>query len=395
MSSTPMKETLNSSGRSESPASILKNRKITQHLKNVLEQSPRDLLVHHELSVNEMPGGLREAYIRGHYREPHQKFTSYLGSIFEIHNESLNIWTAILSVVCIFVWFWRHCMERSIFSTPEAWPITLVAGAMMTTHIASANAHTMCHHSVEYSGVFYMFDYFGITIYLYLAAIATFVYSVPLPNTQTLMTVVLVLSLFNSVAWPVFCSRALAAYRRTNELSQRPSLSTQLFLLNCFNAAFCGLCGLIRVYNLPIWTAAGKVAVAVGTKDDVQPDIGGYWYLAWLLVSLADLAVYKFHIPESLIPPKSRSSWLWDIFHSHTIHHVLALGSHLCHLEALETDWETKLLPGQSEDMLWALQNVSTIALIVSLSNFSVIFVLVENFFTFIRHFRKMSHLMM
>ena len=96
MSSTPMKETLNSSGRSESPASILKNRKITQHLKNVLEQSPRDLLVHHELSVNEMPGGLREAYIRGHYREPHQKFTSYLGSIFEIHNESLNIWTAIL-----------------------------------------------------------------------------------------------------------------------------------------------------------------------------------------------------------------------------------------------------------------------------------------------------------
>ena len=96
MSRTPMKETLNSSGRSESPASILKNRKITQHLKNVFEQSPRDLLVHHELSVNEMPGGLREAYIRGHYREPHQKFTSYLGSIFEIHNESLNIWTAIL-----------------------------------------------------------------------------------------------------------------------------------------------------------------------------------------------------------------------------------------------------------------------------------------------------------
>ena len=88
------------------------------------------------------------------------------------------------------------------------------------------------------------------------------------------MCVRLVLSLFNSVAWPVFCSRALAAYRRTNELSQRPSLSTQLFLLNCFNAAFCGLCGLIRVYNLPIWTAAGKVAVAVGTKDDVQPDIG-------------------------------------------------------------------------------------------------------------------------
>ncbi|XP_075256194.1 membrane progestin receptor alpha-like [Convolutriloba macropyga] len=365
-------------GRSDSPASILKNRKLA-----LLE---RDLLVHHDLSVEDMPGGLRERYIAGHYREPHQKFSSYLGSIFEIHNESLNIWTAILSVICIFVWFWRHCMERSIFSTPEAWPITLVAGAMITTHVASANAHTMCHHSVEYSGVFYMFDYFGITIYLYLAAVATFVYSVPLGSTQTLMTVVLVLSLFNSVAWPWFCSRALAAYRRTNELSQRPSLSTQLFLLNCFNGAFCGLCGAIRVYNLPIWGL--KFGKVLGSTVD---DLGGYWYLAWLVVSFCDLTVYKFHIPESLLPPKIRASGLWDIFHSHTIHHLLALASNLCHLEALETDWERKLLPGQSEEMLWALQNVSTIALIVSLSNFSVIFVLVENFFSFIRQFRKTS----
>ena len=64
-------------------------------------------------------------------------------------------------------------------------------GAMITTHIASANAHTMCHHSVEYSGVFYMFDYFGITIYLYVSGICTFVYSYPLSSNQDLMTITL------------------------------------------------------------------------------------------------------------------------------------------------------------------------------------------------------------
>ena len=63
---------------------------------------------------------------------------------------------------------------------------------MITTHVASANAHTMCHHSVEYSGVFYMFDYFGITIYLYLSGISTFVYSYPLDSNQDLMTITLV-----------------------------------------------------------------------------------------------------------------------------------------------------------------------------------------------------------
>ena len=62
----------------------------------LLEQGSKELIVHHELSALEVPGGIREKYIKGHYREPHQKFTSYLGSIFEVHNESLNIWTAIL-----------------------------------------------------------------------------------------------------------------------------------------------------------------------------------------------------------------------------------------------------------------------------------------------------------
>ena len=74
------------------------NQNLRDQIKAVIEQ---DLLAHHELSAHEVPGGLRERYISGHYRKPHKNFSSYLGSIFQIHNESLNIWTAIIRFLAL------------------------------------------------------------------------------------------------------------------------------------------------------------------------------------------------------------------------------------------------------------------------------------------------------
>jgi len=117
-------------------------------------------------SQREVPAVFREKGILYGFRSPDQPWIYYLASLFQSHNELLNIWTHLIGMFIV-IWSGIKFMIEgvSVISNPLFWPLLSGLVATFLMYSLSTLAHTFQSRSEIAHYVFFMFDYAGIGIY--------------------------------------------------------------------------------------------------------------------------------------------------------------------------------------------------------------------------------------
>lgn len=102
---------------------------------------------------NEVPAVFSEPYIKGGYRAPYQPLHYYVRSLFFYHNELINMWTALLTLVA-HLYLFNFCHQLDM--------LFMLNLAATLIHVYSFVAHTFSHHSAKMHVACYMLDFLGI-----------------------------------------------------------------------------------------------------------------------------------------------------------------------------------------------------------------------------------------
>ncbi|ELT90045.1 hypothetical protein CAPTEDRAFT_126366 [Capitella teleta] len=104
----------------------------------------------------------REPFIKTGYRQPYRPWSYYIGSLFRVHNETLNVWShlAYLAIFLRHVYVLRAELDYS--ADPLAWPMLGFAAGTIAYTALSAMAHLLQSRSEMSHYVCYQLDYAGI-----------------------------------------------------------------------------------------------------------------------------------------------------------------------------------------------------------------------------------------
>ncbi|CAJ1083592.1 progestin and adipoQ receptor family member VII%2C a [Xyrichtys novacula] len=134
-----------------------------------------------------MPGTVRDAEVPSYFRERHvttgyrplnQNWRYYFLSLFQRHNETINVWTHLLACLILLVKLFQLCETVDFVSDPHSWPLFVLVLSSMIYSAFSALAHLLGGKSEVYHYVFFFLDYVGVAQYQYGSAIVHFYYAV-------------------------------------------------------------------------------------------------------------------------------------------------------------------------------------------------------------------------
>ncbi|XP_029299150.1 membrane progestin receptor alpha-B-like [Cottoperca gobio] len=126
----------------------------------------------------EVPYYFRERYVCTGYRPINQNWRYYILSLFQRHNETVNIWTHLLAFAVILIKFGQLAETVDFVSDPHSWPLLILILSSLIYSAFSVAAHLLggkselCHYS------FFFLDYVGVAQYQYGSAIVHFYYAV-------------------------------------------------------------------------------------------------------------------------------------------------------------------------------------------------------------------------
>uniref|UniRef100_A0A3B4TPV0 Progestin and adipoQ receptor family member 8 n=1 Tax=Seriola dumerili TaxID=41447 RepID=A0A3B4TPV0_SERDU len=113
----------------------------------------------------DVPPLFRERFILGGYRPVGLSWRSYVLSLFQIHNETLNVWSHLLAAVCVLLRFMGP--EGQGFSLDvSSLPLVLYCSSNYCA-CCSAVAHLLQSHSEHAHYSLFFLDYVGVAVYQY------------------------------------------------------------------------------------------------------------------------------------------------------------------------------------------------------------------------------------
>lgn len=126
------------------------------------------------LSDSQVPKLFRETGLKCGYRKPYQSIRYYLASIFQIHNETVNIWTHLIG--CFVIWFViaEYHKILDFWSNKQSWSIMILGICVIITHLLSTIAHIFNSKSEKWNYNCWMIDYMGCNIYGFGSGIEAF-----------------------------------------------------------------------------------------------------------------------------------------------------------------------------------------------------------------------------
>ncbi|XP_027522559.1 membrane progestin receptor gamma isoform X3 [Corapipo altera] len=170
------------------------------------------------LSIHQVPKGYREQGILFGYRPPRSSATDCLLSVFQMTNETLNIWTHFLPA-WYFVWTLLGRLQGG-WEDPQAWPLLAYLVTCCIYPLASSCAHTFSTMSCRARHLCYFCDYAALSTYSLGSALAYSAYVFPLEWVgSTFHHCYVPVAVFNTVV-----STSLSCYSRFLEV-ERPRLS--------------------------------------------------------------------------------------------------------------------------------------------------------------------------
>ncbi|CAH1259016.1 PAQR8 [Branchiostoma lanceolatum] len=119
------------------------------------------------LTVDEVPDAHKEPFVLTGYRPPHRPWRYYLMSIFSLHNETLNVWTHLITCIYVLYMLNTYCGEVDYTDGVSGKLFLFYGISNFTLHFLSSCAHLLCSRSVAASHIAFSFDYMGIAFYLF------------------------------------------------------------------------------------------------------------------------------------------------------------------------------------------------------------------------------------
>lgn len=126
----------------------------------------------------EVPPYFRERYVCTGYRPLDQNWRYYFLSLFQRHNETVNIWTHLLAFLVFLVKFRQLAETVDFVSDPHSWPLLILIVSSLTYSAFSAAAHLLGGKSELCHYCFFFLDYVGVAQYQYGSAVVHFYYAV-------------------------------------------------------------------------------------------------------------------------------------------------------------------------------------------------------------------------
>lgn len=117
------------------------------------------------ISRDEVPVLFREEHVKRGFRMIHQPWSYYICSIFQLHNESMNVWTHIVASVLLSYKLADYASQIDFASDPHSWPLLAGLLSSITLYTFSSAAHCLQSKSELVHYVTFMFDYTGIGLY--------------------------------------------------------------------------------------------------------------------------------------------------------------------------------------------------------------------------------------
>ncbi|XP_075454700.1 membrane progestin receptor beta-like [Ascaphus truei] len=126
---------------------------------------------------SDVPRLFREPYIQTGYRPTDQDWRYYFLSLFQKHNESINVWTHLLVALVVLLRFRSFAEAESLSWESISWPLYIYVLASITYLTCSLLAHLLQSKSELAHYTFYFMDYVGVSTYQYGSALAHYYYS--------------------------------------------------------------------------------------------------------------------------------------------------------------------------------------------------------------------------
>ncbi|ESO82503.1 hypothetical protein LOTGIDRAFT_223258 [Lottia gigantea] len=144
------------------------------------------LCIQKTVNSKSIPAPFREPYILTGYRLPKKSWSYYIVSLFQWHNETINVWTHL--VACLFVLgeLARFGLKYDLFSDKDGGALLAFGLSCLTMFFFSSMSHLLHLKSIKVHYILSLADYAGISLYGSGAGIATF-YSCCQPNVYDVM----------------------------------------------------------------------------------------------------------------------------------------------------------------------------------------------------------------
>ncbi|CAI5644876.1 unnamed protein product [Oreochromis niloticus] len=270
-------------------------------------------------TINQVPKVFHEDSIISGYRHPRSSATDCILSLFQMTNETLNIWTHFLPT-WYFLWkLVTVVLMQKAWQDSFTWPMVIFLFTCCIYPLASSCAHTFSTMSVRARHICFFFDYGSISFYSLGSAIVYSAYVFPdkWANSSFHQSYITI-AVFNTIICTI-----LACYSRFPEYKS-PKLSKFLRVV-AFAYPY-------LFDNIPLFY---RVLLCEGEGcTDNATNILHYYH-----ITLAFLTAFLFatHLPERLAPGS------FDfIGHSHQLFHVCAiLGTHF-QMQAMEQDMKIR-----------------------------------------------------
>ncbi|XP_055990830.1 membrane progestin receptor gamma [Sorex fumeus] len=266
------------------------------------------------LRVDQMPQVFHEQGILFGYRHPQSSAIACVLSLFQMTNETLNIWTHLLPF-WFFVWrlvtrFYGTDIQHDSYS----WPLLVYMGTSCVYPFVSSCAHTFSSMSQKARHICYFLDYGAVNLFSLGSAIAYFAYVFPDALMHTRFhDCYLSVAVLNTIF-----STGLACYSRFLETQGSRLYKLLRVLAFAYPYIWVSLPVLYRLFLLPGDSALSE-ATLYHQKHTAMTLLASFFYSA--------------HLPERLAPGR------FDyIGHSHQLFHVcVVMATHL-QMEAITLD---------------------------------------------------------
>ncbi|XP_047461880.1 progestin and adipoQ receptor family member VII, a [Mugil cephalus] len=261
---------------------------------------------------SEVPHYFRERYVCSGYRKLDQNWRYYFLSLFQRHNETVNIWTHLLACLVFLAKLNKLSETVDFAGDAHSWPLLVLIVSSFIYSAFSATAHLLGGKSVLCNYCFFFLDYVGVAQYQYGSAVVHFYYAVD-----------------------------ESLYRQVKGLFM--PTATLLSCLSCLGCCF----GKYANHRLPTWVRkvcqvvpsalayiwdSSPVAMRLLSWSSTDSTIVSHFGQVAFFISCAFF--FTFPLPECCFP--GRCDFLG---HSHQIFHLLLSCCTLCQIHASHLDY--------------------------------------------------------
>lgn len=266
------------------------------------------------VTVSQVPVLFREPYILTGYRPTGQGWSCYLFTLFQKHNECLNVWTHLLAAPILLFHWWTKVAALGITLDAASLPLYLFLASSLTYMFFSVVAHLLHSHCEHSHYILFFLDYVGVAVYQYGSSLGHYFYSSEVAWRESIVGLLFLpgAALFGWLSC-LSCCIAKFRYKRPYPWQRK----------------ICQLVPNSAAYLLDISPVAHRLVTVSWTQEPSLP-----FHALHIASFLLSAVFFSYPIPECFFPGQ------FDfVGQGHQIFHVLLSMCTIFQLEALFQDY--------------------------------------------------------